>query len=174
MNWYNHLTAIPILNVRDVAINLIIQNIKFVIFQKINFLFCLIQKKTGIFWESSRRPAHLASIIVRHTKSLAARSAQGLHGRVLPACGNIYHIYDRSTDLFDHPDRARRRRKPKRKIILEITYKSTFKNQRINTNQAMGLGCYVAILDGIHRQLVNLQSYDSRIQVIRFEIRLPS
>ncbi|HHK2320323.1 TPA: inovirus-type Gp2 protein [Pseudomonas aeruginosa] len=57
---------------------------------------------------------------------------------------------------------------------MEITYKSTFKNQRINTNQAMGLGCYVAILDGIHRQLVNLQSYDSRIQVIRFEIRLPS
>lgn len=38
----------------------------------------------------------------------------------------------------------------------------------------MGWGCYTGILEGIHRQLTNLQSYDSRIQVIRFEIRLPS
>ncbi|RPV10311.1 hypothetical protein IPC880_03820 [Pseudomonas aeruginosa] len=38
----------------------------------------------------------------------------------------------------------------------------------------MGWGCYVDILDGIYNQLVNLQSYDSRIQVIRFDIRLPN
>ncbi|ENZ1727578.1 YagK/YfjJ domain-containing protein [Pseudomonas aeruginosa] len=57
---------------------------------------------------------------------------------------------------------------------MKTTYEPTYKNQRINTNQAMGFGCYVGILDGIHRQLTNLQSYDSRIQVIRFEIRLPS
>ena len=59
-------------------------------------------------------------------------------------------------------------------MILEITYKPIYKDQRINTNEAMGWGCYTGILDGIHRQLINLQSYDSRIQVIRFEIRLPS
>ncbi|WP_282874352.1 YagK/YfjJ domain-containing protein [Pseudomonas peli] len=57
---------------------------------------------------------------------------------------------------------------------MEVTYSPTFKGHPINTNQLNGWGCYVGILDGIHRQLVNLQSHDSRIQVIRFEIRLPS
>ncbi|MEE9100043.1 inovirus-type Gp2 protein [Pseudomonas nitroreducens] len=57
---------------------------------------------------------------------------------------------------------------------MEITLRPTFKGHPINTNQAMGWGCYVDILDGIYNQLINLQSYESRIHVIRFDIRLPN
>lgn len=57
---------------------------------------------------------------------------------------------------------------------LQTTYEPTYNGFRIYTNRQKGQGAYVKILDGIHRQLINIQSHHSRIQVIRFEIRLPS
>jgi len=97
-------------------------------------------------------------------------------GGLTDACMWLYLLPIRNSQHLHRPSRLNQKRKTSRigTENLKKIFLPTFNGLTINTNSTMGWGCYVAILDGIYRQLVNLQSHDSRIQVIRFDIRLPS
>lgn len=53
-------------------------------------------------------------------------------------------------------------------------FDKTYQGFRINTDRSLGYGVYTEILDGIHRQLKNIQTHHSRVTVMKFDIRLPS
>lgn len=52
-------------------------------------------------------------------------------------------------------------------------FDQTFQGFNINTDRSLGYGVYTEILDGMYRQLKNIQTHHSRVEVVRFDIRLP-
>lgn len=56
---------------------------------------------------------------------------------------------------------------------MQITSNQKYKDLSVNANPEHGHALYTDILDGIYRQLKNLQTHHSRIDVIRLDISLP-
>lgn len=56
---------------------------------------------------------------------------------------------------------------------MKKSFDPTYLGHKVNACPIKGHALYVEILDGMYRQLQNLMTHHSRIQVIRFDIRLP-
>lgn len=57
---------------------------------------------------------------------------------------------------------------------MKESFNDTFKGLEVNASKAKGYGLYPVILDRMHSQIVNLQSYHSRITVVRIDLHFPA
>lgn len=57
---------------------------------------------------------------------------------------------------------------------MKESFNDTFKGFDVNANKAKGYGVYPVILDRMLNQLVNLQSYHSRMTVVRIDLHFPA
>lgn len=57
---------------------------------------------------------------------------------------------------------------------MKESFNDTFKGLKVNASKAKSHGVYPVILDRMHRQMVNLQSYHSRITVVRIDLHFPA
>lgn len=56
---------------------------------------------------------------------------------------------------------------------MKESFNDTFKGFEVNANKAKGYGVYPVILDRMLNQMVNLQSYHSRMTVVRIDLHFP-
>lgn len=58
-------------------------------------------------------------------------------------------------------------------MMMNKTFKPTYKGMKVNCKSKYGQGLYSAILDRIYAQVLNLQSYYSRITIVRIDLHFP-
>lgn len=58
-------------------------------------------------------------------------------------------------------------------MIMKETYLDTYKGLKVNSSKSRKLATFKVILDRIHREMSALQSYHSRITVVRLDLHFP-
>ena len=56
---------------------------------------------------------------------------------------------------------------------MKESFNDTYKQFKVNASKSKGYGVYPVILERIHNQMVALQSYHSRITVVRIDLHFP-
>lgn len=57
---------------------------------------------------------------------------------------------------------------------MKTSFNDVFKGIKVNADKCKGYGVYPMILDRMHSQIFNLQSYHSRITVVRIDLHFPA